>query len=228
MPKLPQGVHIPPRLRQDRRDSGATAVVWKRLLACCPQPLGCPYPFVVRARPQGPGMTAVVWGMDPSVCPHNPHRASLSPLGPGRTGGTRVRPPLCGGGTSPCDTQNPPRGVPIPPWSRQDGGLGCSRRCVGEGAHTRAPTTPTGLPYPSAAPSGPEGLGWNRRCARGGPLRVSLNPHGASLPPRGPGTTGGTRVSPPLCGGGTTPCAPKPPRGVPIPPRPRGTGEARV
>ena len=54
--------------------------------------------------------------------------------------------------------------------------------------------TPTGRPYPSAAQAGPEGLGCNRHCVGKGPLRVRQNPHGASLPLRGPGTTGGTRV----------------------------------
>ena len=48
-----------------------------------------------------------------------PHGASLSLRGPGRTGGTRVQPPLCGGGTSRC-AHNPPGGVPIPPRPRQD------------------------------------------------------------------------------------------------------------
>ena len=119
VPELPQGVHIPPRLRQDRRDSGATAVVWKRLLACCPRPLGCPYPFVVRARPEGPGMTAVVWGMDPSVCPHNPHGASLSLPGPGRTGDSGVAAAVWGGGLIRVPPR-PPRGFPTPPRPRPD------------------------------------------------------------------------------------------------------------
>ena len=34
------------------------------------------------------------------------------------------------------------------------------------------PQTPTGRPYPSAAQAGPEGLGCNRRCVGGRPLRV--------------------------------------------------------
>ena len=71
--------------------------------------------------------------------------------------------------------------------------LGCNRRCVGR--HSFAcPHTPTGRPYPSAAPAGPEGLGCNRRCVGEGPLRVSPNPHGASLSLRGPGSAGETRV----------------------------------
>ena len=50
---------------------------------------------------------------------------------------------------------------------------------------------------------------------------MPMIPHGASLSLRGQGSTGGTRVQPPLCGGGTSRCAYNPPRGVPIPPRPR-------
>ena len=56
------------------------------------------------------------------------------------------------------------------------------------------PQTPTGRPYPSAAPAGPEGLGCNRRCVGRDFPRVSPNPHGASLSLRGPCRTGGTRV----------------------------------
>ena len=70
------------------------------------------------------------------------------------------------------------------------------------------PQTPTGRPYPSAAQARPEKRGCSRRCVGEGPLRVPPNPHGASLSLRGPGRTGGTQVQPPLCGGGTSPCAP--------------------
>ena len=113
-----------------------------------------------------------------------------------------------------------PAGVPIPPRPRQDQRDPGVTAVVWGGNHSVRPQTPTGRPYPSAAQAGPEGLGCNRRCVGEGTFRVPSNPRGASLSPRGPGRTGGTRVSPPLCGGGTTPCAPKPPRGVPIPPRP--------
>ena len=53
------------------------------------------------------------------VSPQNPHGAPLSLPGPGRTGGTRVYPPLCGGGWCGVPSK-PPRGVPIPPRPRQD------------------------------------------------------------------------------------------------------------
>ena len=125
-PKPPRGVPIPPRPRQDRRDSGVTAAVWGGDLSVSPQtPTGRPYPSAAQAGPEGlgcnrrcvgegvlrvsskpppgvpipprprqdrrdSGVTAAVWGRDLSVSPQNPHGASLSLRGPGRTGGTRV------------------------------------------------------------------------------------------------------------------------------------------
>ena len=93
----------------------------------------------------------------------NPHGAPLSLPGPGRTGGTRVYPPLCGGGWYGVPSK-PPRGVPIPPRPRQD------RRDSGVSAAVWGWVvwcpliTPTGRPYPSPAQAGPEGLGCIRRC----------------------------------------------------------------
>ena len=125
----------------------------------CPQtPTGLPYPSAAQAGPEGLGCNRRCAGEGPLRVPPNPHRASLSLRGPVRTRETRVYPPLCGGGNSPCAHKNP-----------------------------------TGRPYPSAAQAGPEGLGCNRRCVGGGPLRVAPNPHRASLSLRGPGRTGGTR-----------------------------------
>ena len=151
-PKPPRGVPIPPRPKQDRRDSGVTAAVWGGDLSVSPQtPTGRPYPSAAQAGPEG---------------------------------------------------------------------LGCNRRCVGEGPLRAPPKPPRGVPIPprprqDRRDSGVTAAVWGRDLS----VRPQ-NPHGASLSLRGPGRTGGTRVSPPLCGGGTTPCAPKPPRGVPIPPRP--------
>ena len=53
-----------------------------------------------------------------------------------------------------------------------------------------------------------------------GGLCIPAYPRGASLSPRGPGRTEGTRVSPPLGWGGWHGVSSKPPQGVPIPPRP--------
>ena len=85
----------------------------------------------------------------PQGCAHSP-------------GGTRVYPPLCGGGW--CGASKPPRGVPIPPRPRQD------RRDSGVSAAVWGwkvwclLKTPTGRPYPPAAQARHEGLGCIRRC----------------------------------------------------------------
>ena len=159
-------------------------------------------------------------GVDGVVPPQNPHGASLSPRGPAKTGGTWVYPPLCWGGWCGASSK-PPRGVPIPPWPRQD------RRDSGVSAAVWRwmvgclLKTPTGRPYPPVAQARPEGIGCIRRCVRVDGVVSPRNPHGASLSPRGQGKTRGTRVYPPLCGGGWCAASSKPPRGVPIPPRPR-------
>ena len=125
--------------------------------------------------------------------PSIPHGASVPLRGPGRTGGTRVEPPLCGEKQFRVPSK-PPRGVPIPPRPRQD------RRDSGVTAAVRGKTlpcalkTPTGRPYPSAAKAGPEGLGCSRRCVGVDSALCPQNAPGASLPLRGPGRTGGTRV----------------------------------
>ena len=209
-----------PRWSQSER-SPLVSAGGASVIPVCPQsPLGRPYPSTAQAGPEGLGCNRRCVGEGPHRVPTIPHGVSLSLRGQGRTGGTRVQPPLCGGGTSPC-AHNSPRGVPIPPRPRQDRrDSGATAAVLGRDL-TVYPQSPTGCPYPSAAKAGPEGLGCNRRCVGEGPHRVPIIPHGASLSLRGPGRTGGTRVQPPLCGGGTSPCAHNPPRGVPIPPRPR-------
>ena len=121
-----------------------------------------------------------------TVSPLNPHRAPLSLPGPGRTGGTRVYPPLCGGGWC---------GVPS--------------------------KTPTGRPYPSPAQAGPEGLGCIRRCVGvGGVLTPQKPPRGVPIPPRPRQDRRDSGVSAAVWG--WVVCRPLiTPRGVPIPPRPR-------
>ena len=90
-PKPPRGVPIPPRPRQDRRDSGVTAAVWGRDHSKCPQtPTGRPYPSAAQAGPEGIGCNRRCVGKGPLRVPPNPHGASLSLRGPGTTGGTWV------------------------------------------------------------------------------------------------------------------------------------------
>ena len=83
---------------------------------------------------------------------------------PGRTGRSRVYPPLCGGGWCSVSSK-PPRGVPIPPRhkrDRSDSGvfaavLGWVVQCLLK--------TPTGRPYPPAAQAGPK-LFWKALTSR--------------------------------------------------------------
>ena len=87
----PRGAPIPPRPRQDRRDSGVTAAVWGRDLSVCPQtPTGRPYPSAAQAGPEGLGCNRRCVGEGPLRAPTIPHGASLSLRGRGKTGGTRV------------------------------------------------------------------------------------------------------------------------------------------
>ena len=124
--KTPRGVPIPPRPRQDRRDSGVTAAVlggdlsvWLRTPTGRPYPSaaqagpeglggnrrcagegplrvptkppqGVPIPSAAQVGPEGLGCNRRSVGEGPLRAPPNPHGASLSPRGPGRTGGTLV------------------------------------------------------------------------------------------------------------------------------------------
>ena len=95
----------------------------------------------------------------------------------------------------------------------------CARRCVG-GGPLRVAQTPTGRPYPSAVPARPEGLGRNRRCAGRDPSQLS-SALGVPLSLRGPGKTGGTRHDRHCVREGPLRVPSQPPRGDPIPARPR-------
>ena len=79
---------------------------------------GRPYPSAAQAGLEGPGCIRRCVEMRGVVSPRNPHEASLSPGSPGRSGGTRMCPPLCGDGWCGVSSK-PPRGVPIPPQPRQ-------------------------------------------------------------------------------------------------------------
>ena len=57
----------------------------------CPlNPTGRPYPSAAQAGPEGRVCNRRYVGEGPGRVPQNPHGASLSLRGPGRTGGTRV------------------------------------------------------------------------------------------------------------------------------------------
>ena len=148
----PRGARIPPRPRQDRRDSGVTAAVWGRDLTVCPQsPTGRPYPSTAQVGPEGLGCNRRCVGEGPLRVPTIPHGSSLSLRGPGRTRGTRLQPPLCGGGQFVCPES--PTGRPYPSAAQAGPeGLGCNRRCVGEGP-LRVPTIPHGASLSLRGPS---------------------------------------------------------------------------
>ena len=65
---------------------------------CLRTPTRRPYPSAAQAGPGGLGCSCRCVGEEPLRAPPNPHGASLSLRGPGRTGDTRVEPPLCGEG----------------------------------------------------------------------------------------------------------------------------------
>ena len=66
---------------------------------CPPKiPTGCPYPSPAQTGPEGLGCIRRCVGVGGVVSPQNSHGVPLSLPGPGRTGGTRVYPPLCGVG----------------------------------------------------------------------------------------------------------------------------------
>ena len=58
--------------------------------ACPHTPTGRPYPRAAQAGPEGLGCNRRCVGEGPPRVPPNPHGASLSLRGPGRTGGARV------------------------------------------------------------------------------------------------------------------------------------------
>ena len=185
--KTPRGVPIPPRPRQDWRDSGVSSTLWGWVVWWFLEtPTRRPYPPAAQAGPEALGYIHRRVGVGGVLSPQNPHGAFLSPRGPRQ--------------------------------ARRDSGVSAA---VWGWVVWCLLKTPTGRPYPPGAQAGLEGLGCTRRCVGVGGVVSLKNPRGASLSPRGPRKIGGTRVYPVLCGGGWCGGSSKPPRGVPVPPRPR-------
>ena len=94
-PPLPRRTALLPKVSV----RGAILYIPPATPTCPPKtPTGRPYPSPAQAGPEGLGCIRHCMGVGGVVSPHNPHGASLSLPGPGRTGGARVYPPLCGGG----------------------------------------------------------------------------------------------------------------------------------
>ena len=237
----------PKRPTQNRGDSGVSAAVWEWL-----GPMHTPFSHKASLSLKGPGKTGgtrvypPLCGSGYTLCIlRSPTGRPYTPSGPGRTGGTQVYPPLCGSGCTLCILRSP-TGLPYL------GGLKCIRRCVGVAGPYAYLLLPRGVPIHQAAKARPEGLGCIRRCVGVARPCVSSLSHGPSLspkrprqdrresgasdavwrwlglvyprsptghpyPPSGRGSTAGTRVYLPLCGGGWTLCILVLPRGVSIP-----------
>ena len=290
--KTPHGASLSPRGPGRTGGARVHSPLWRWVVWCLfKTTAGRPYPPAAQAGPEGLRCIRRCGGVGGVRSPQNSHGASLSPRGPARTGGTRVYPPLCGGGWCGLSSK-PPRGVPIPARPRQDLGDSCvsaavwrwvvwclfktpagrpypprprqdrgdscvsavvwrrpvwcllktpARRpypprpspdrgdsCVSAVVWRRLVwwlfKTPARRPYPPAAQAGPEGLVCIRRCVEVGGVVPLQNPDWASLSPRSPGGTGGTKVYPALWGGRWCVVSSKPPRGVPIPPQPSQDG----
>ena len=219
--KPPRGVPIPPRPRQDRRDSAVSAAMWGWVVWCLLEsPSRRPYPPAAPVGPNGfrcirrcVGMGSVVSRRNPAGVPIPPQPRQVR-----RDSGVSAR---CVGVGCVVSPKNP-QGAFVSPRGRTRTGRDSSIAAAVWGwVVWFLLKTPPGRPYPPAAQAGPEGLGCTRRCVGvGGGLSLQ-NPQGASLSPRGRGKIRGTRVYPVLCGGGWCGGSSKPPRGVPILPRPR-------
>ena len=194
------GRHYPPkRSAQERGHSGvATAVRGREESMASPRrnvPLGIPIPHTVCSRPGG--------------------------------GGARVYPPLCGDEGKRWEPfASPSHWASLSPKTvcADRGGLGCIRRCAGAMAERGIPTAspPQWTPLsPKAAYPETGRLGCAPQSGNGERLSTPRkSSHGASLSPKTV-QTGGTRVYPPLCGGGGKHATPQchPPTGCPYPPK---------
>ena len=163
-------------------------------------------------------VSAAVWELVDLVYPCFPMARSYPPSGPGRLGGTRVYPLLCGGGWTLCILV-PPRGVRIT-QAAQAGpeGLGYIRRCVG----VAGPCVSSFSHWRPYHPSGSGRSGATRvyspLCGSGCALCILRSSTGRPYPQSSPSrAAGGTRLYAPLCGYGWTLCILVLPRGVPIP-----------
>ena len=90
-PQTPTGRPYPSAAQAGPEGLGCNRRCVGRDLSVYPQtPTGRPYPSVAQAGPGGLGCNRRCAGEGPLCVPPNPHGASLSLRGPGRTGRTRV------------------------------------------------------------------------------------------------------------------------------------------
>ena len=188
-------------------------------------PGGVPIPQALLPGPEKLGCICRFVGAAGSWPTWYSHGVFLTPGGLGRTGGTRMHPPMCASGWMVC-IRGPPPGHPYPP--SVPGGTGgtrvyrprCGRDCdlaytwFSHGA-SLSPERPTH----DRRDSGVSAASWDRLdCVH------TWFCHRASLSPKLP-RTGGIRVYPWLCGSGWILCIPDSPTGRPYPPS--GLGKTR-
>ena len=162
-------------------------------------------------------VSAAMWEWRALVYPRSPVGRPYPPSGPGKRGGTRVHPPLCGSGWTLCMFVLQ-RGVPIP-QAAQAGldGLGCIYQCVGT-ASLCVSSFSHGASLSSKRHRQDRGV-WGASAAVWEWLALVYprSPVGHPHPPSGPGKSGGMGVYSRLCTNGLSWCILVLPRGVPIP-----------
>ena len=181
--KPPRGVPIPPRPRQDRRDSGVTAAVWGRDLSVRPQsPTGRPYPSAAQAGPEGLGCNRRCVGEGVLRVSSKPPRGVPIPPRPRQDRRDSGVTAAVWGRDLSVRPQSP-TGRPYPSAAQAGPeGLGCNRRCVGEGALRAYSKPPRGVPIPPRPGQDRRGSGvpaavWGR---------VPSDPNGPTPSPRVP------------------------------------------
>ena len=143
---------------------------------------------------------AALWIWLDLVYPRSPTGRPYPATGLGRTGGTRVSPPLCGNGWTLCILVLP-QGVPIPRAAHAGpGGLRCNHRYVGlpgpcVSSLSHGASLSRKRPRQDWRDSGVSAAKWDWL-----DLVFPRSPTGRPYPPSGPGGPGGTWLYPPLCG----------------------------
>ena len=162
------------------------------------------------------GAFAAVWERMGFVSPRTPMGIPYPPSGPGRTGGFGcIR--RCVGVDGPC-VSSYPHGAALSPkrpkQDQRDSGVCAAvwNGWVGVSSYPHVASLSPKRPRQDRRDSGVSAA-----VSRWMGYMSPRTPAGRRYPPSGLGTTGGTRVSPPLCGSGWALCLLVPPRGIPIP-----------
>ena len=209
----------PKRPKQDRRDSGVSAVVWEWLDPMCPRSRKRhPYPPSGRGRTGGTRVHPLLCKSGSTSCilvlPRGVPIPQAAQVGVEGLGCIR----RCVGVAGPCVSSLSQGAAQSPNWPEQ------ARRNLGVSAAVWERLGPLHTSFSHGASLSPERPRQDRR--NSGVSAAVLewldpvcphSPTGRPYPPSGPSRTGGTRVYPPLCGSGQTLCVLVLARGIPIP-----------